>query len=210
MPKPEAEKRYFSLVPMLMHPFSRGSVHISSADPLAQPFIDLGIFSGPGGKIDLEILVDAFKLARKFPHTPSLRSIITHEVSPGKTVQTDEELKEYIKNHVSTCYHTVGTCSMLPRDSGGVVDEELRVYGTANLRVVRFPLGCTFVSLTSTFLLPSYQVDASVIPIQISAHIQATLYAIAERVCTSFVAFSFLKALMNTYQAADLIKSKAY
>jgi choline dehydrogenase-like flavoprotein len=48
---------------------------------------------------------------------------------------------------------------MLPRDKGGVVDAELRVYGTKNVRVV----------------------DASVLPFQITGHLTSTLYAVAER-----------------------------
>jgi len=48
---------------------------------------------------------------------------------------------------------------MLPLRDGGVVDPELRVYGTRNLRVV----------------------NASVIPVLISAHIQTAVYGIAER-----------------------------
>lgn len=48
---------------------------------------------------------------------------------------------------------------MLSRELGGVVDEELRVYGTDNVRVV----------------------DASVIPLQVTGHLVATIYAIAGR-----------------------------
>lgn len=48
---------------------------------------------------------------------------------------------------------------MMPRELGGVVDPELKVYGTSNVRVV----------------------DASVLPMQVSGHLTATLYAVAER-----------------------------
>lgn len=60
---------------------------------------------------------------------------------------------------VSPNHHALGTAAMMSRNLGGVVDAKLRVYGTSNLRVV----------------------DASVIPLQISGHLTATLYALADR-----------------------------
>lgn len=48
---------------------------------------------------------------------------------------------------------------MMSRELGGVVDPKFKVYGTSNVRVV----------------------DASVLPMQISGHLTATLYAISER-----------------------------
>ena len=48
---------------------------------------------------------------------------------------------------------------MMPAELGGVVDSNLKVHGTRNLRVV----------------------DASVFPLEPAGNIQATTYAVAER-----------------------------
>ncbi|KAJ8518333.1 hypothetical protein ONZ45_g4602 [Pleurotus djamor] len=149
-------KNYISLLLGLLHPFSRGSVHISSANPLEVPSINPQFMTNP---FDMDLLISAFKLARKIVSTESLKSAIAREVAPGPEVQFDDELAEYVRGNLQTIYHPIGTASMLPREAGGVVDESLKVYGTKNLRVV----------------------DASVMPIQISAHIQHTIYAIAEK-----------------------------
>lgn len=55
--------------------------------------------------------------------------------------------------------HQVGSMAMMSRELGGVVDADLKVYGTANVRVV----------------------DASVMPTQISGHLTAVIYSIAEK-----------------------------
>jgi hypothetical protein len=49
---------------------------------------------------------------------------------------SEEGLRDWIKKTVSTTWHPCGSASMLPREHGGVVDSELKVYGTVNLRVV--------------------------------------------------------------------------
>jgi choline dehydrogenase-like flavoprotein len=64
-----------------------------------------------------------------------------------------------LKSVAKTSYHAVGSCSMLPREKGGVVDPELRVYGTSNVRVV----------------------DLGIVPLHFTGHSQATVYAIAEQ-----------------------------
>lgn len=60
---------------------------------------------------------------------------------------------------VNPNYHPIGTAAMMARELGGVVDAELKVYGTSNVRVV----------------------DASILPLQVSGHLTSTLYAVAER-----------------------------
>lgn len=59
-----------------------------------------------------------------------------------------------MKNHVSTQYHMIGTCTM-----GEVVDDKLKVKGVENLRVI----------------------DASVFPGHVSGNIMASTYAVAEK-----------------------------
>lgn len=56
-------------------------------------------------------------------------------------------------------YHVSGSCAMLPRQDGGVLDTKLRVYGTSNVRVV----------------------DASIFPLEPRGNIQATVFAVAEK-----------------------------
>ena len=76
-------------------------------------------------------------------------------------IDADEDaLNEVISNGIRTEFHPSGTCAMLPLAQGGVVDSHLRVWGTQNLRVV----------------------DASIFPLIPAAHLQAVVYAVAEKV----------------------------
>jgi choline dehydrogenase-like flavoprotein len=87
-----------------------------------------------------------------------LRGVWTEEYEPGKVVQTDEDWKKYALANTLSIYHPIGTAALLPEKDGGVVDSQLKVYGTKRLRVV----------------------DASIIPLLPSAHIQTLVYGIAE------------------------------
>lgn len=91
--------------------------------------------------------------------TSPFKDLWIKEYDPGFAMQTDEQCEAYVRENVSTFYHPLGTCALLPKEDGGVVDPELKVYGVRNLRVV----------------------DASVISIMISANIQTAVYGIAER-----------------------------
>lgn len=86
-----------------------------------------------------------------------LADAIVSRIDPQKT-STDEEAAEIVRQRSGTEYHPAMSCSMLPREYGGVVDTSLTVYGTSNLRVV----------------------DSSIIPIGLSAHLQEPTYGIGE------------------------------
>ncbi|KAJ6501838.1 GMC oxidoreductase [Mycena vulgaris] len=153
---PEPTKSYVTLLSVLNHPLSRGTIHAKSANPFDKPFIDPHYFETD---FDLEILVQHVKYIRTMVDTEPFKSSVMREMDPGPECVTDEDIREYIKNTHTTTWHTVGSCSMLPREKQGVVDPELKVYGTNNLRIV----------------------DISIIPIHIAAHTQATAYMIAEK-----------------------------
>lgn len=103
--------------------------------------------------------VDQVKFVRKIASTAPFAGLLGREVNPGPAVQTDEEISLWLKKYLTTVHHTSSTCSMLPRNKGGVVDPQLRVYGTQGLRVV----------------------DLSVVPLIPSAHPQSIVYAVAEQ-----------------------------
>ncbi|KAG5652642.1 hypothetical protein H0H81_004197 [Sphagnurus paluster] len=153
---PDPGKKYISLILYLTHPFARGSVHINSADPLKPPSIDFSALDNP---VDLAILKSGIKLGRQIFDAAALKDVVAQEILPGSSIQEDADIEDYIKRQVGTSFHPLGSAAMLPREEGGVVDANLKVYGTKNLRVV----------------------DASIIPIQIASHPMATIYAIAEK-----------------------------
>lgn len=164
---------YITIVTMLMHPFSRGDIHITSGDPTEQPRVDPRYLSHP---IDIEMLARALLFVRKIAQTEPLASMLkpggrqippVREEAPRDSEATgsgalDEELedaKRIARERLFTAFHPSGTCAMLPRGEGGVVDSRLRLHGSANIRVV----------------------DASVFPIEPLGHVQSTAYAVAEK-----------------------------
>ncbi|OGM45396.1 glucose dehydrogenase, partial [Aspergillus bombycis] len=140
-------------------PFSRGTVHIASSDPDGPPIIDPHYFSNP---LDLDLmarnLLDMERLHVLKPISEYL--VVDGQRNHPDAFLTDlESAKKYLRHTATTTYHSSGTAAMLPREKGGVVDENLRVYGTTNLRVC----------------------DASIFPLIPAANIMSTVYAVAER-----------------------------
>ncbi|PBK94871.1 alcohol oxidase [Armillaria gallica] len=152
---PEPGKKYYSILPISNYAFSRGTIHAKSDDPMVDPKFDPHYLEHD---IDLQGLVDMVKYVRKLCDTAPYKDILAAEVVPGPEVRTDDEITTWLKKALSTVFHVAGSLSMLPREKGGVVDSELKVYGTTNIRVA----------------------DLSVVPLHFSAHPQATVYIIGE------------------------------
>jgi len=123
----------FSLQTCQLRPRSKGNVRLRSANPRESLLIDPAYLTDED---DMVTLVNGVKLARRILSTDAFKPVRGQELKPGSNVVTDEELREFIRNHVTTIFHPTGTCKMGPSsDSMAVVDPSLRVYGVENLRV---------------------------------------------------------------------------
>jgi len=146
----------FALIGVVQHPLSKGNVHISSRNVSDKPLINPNYLSHP---YDLAAATNLAKYLRKIASTKPMSEVWTEEYEPGNAVQTDEDWRKYALANTLSIYHPIGTAALLPEKAGGVVDSELKVYGTRGLRVV----------------------DASIIPLLPSAHLQTLVYGIAEK-----------------------------
>lgn len=113
-------------------PQSRGSVMAKSSNPRELPALDPNFFAVPD---DLRVMRDGLRISREIVSQSAFDRIRGEEYGPGKSMTTDAELDEYIKNNSNSVYHPVGTCKM-GSDSMSVVDDTLRVHGIERLRVV--------------------------------------------------------------------------
>lgn len=140
----------------LQQPLSRGSILVTGSDPFLPPAINPNYLTISA---DLQLLREGHKLARRI--ASGMSDVLGAESQPGtQQVASDnnDAWDGFIRQNAGTEYHPSSSCSMLPRDKGGVVDKDLLVYGTSNLRVI----------------------DASVAPTSVSAHLMTATYGIAE------------------------------
>jgi choline dehydrogenase len=121
----------FTIGTFNLHPESRGTIHVSSADPMAPPKIHANYLST---ERDLALSLAALKLTRQIAQQPALKEVTVREVLPGPDVATDEDLIAYIRSAGQTSWHPIGTCKM-GSDAMAVVDHELKVHGIVGLRV---------------------------------------------------------------------------
>ena len=137
-----------------------GKVSLRSADPLDPPDVDFCYFQEgtPDDNQDLDSVVSGIKFARKM--TAHLRKIgvIAEEESPGDAVQSDEQLRDYVR-YSAWGHHASCSCPIGQREQNGVLTSDFRVHGTQGLRVV----------------------DASVFPRIPGFFIASAVYMIAEK-----------------------------
>ena len=136
-----------------MRPDSRGEIRLRSTNAMDKPMIDHRLL---GDDRDLERLVVLGRFLESIYAAPPLAQHVVANNAPETRPESDEDWRDYIRATAGIGYHPVGTCAMGDK---GVVDANLRVKEISGLRVV----------------------DASVMPIILSANTNAAVIAIAER-----------------------------
>ncbi|HYH98504.1 GMC family oxidoreductase [Hyalangium sp.] len=115
-----------------LHPTSRGTVKLRSADFQDAPLIDPDFL---GTAEDKAHQLEGYKAAREILAAPGLRNWVEDvEHTPGPDVSTDEQLQAAIRKYSESDFHSVGTCRM-GQDDLAVVDPQLRVKGLQGLRL---------------------------------------------------------------------------
>jgi choline dehydrogenase-like flavoprotein len=138
-------------------PESKGYVRIRSASPFEQPMIQPNYLAE---ERDRRVLLAALRLARNLLASDPLKPYYDREDVPGPHVQTDDQLLEVARQRGTTTFHPMGTCRMGPAtDATAVVDDQLRVRGLENLRII----------------------DASIMPRMLSANLNAATMMIGEK-----------------------------
>jgi len=145
----------YTLLGILSHPHSRGTLRLAGNDPAEPPLLDPRYLDDPA---DMEACLAVLRTVREIGEAEALRPWRATEVFPGSHVHDDDALRAYIRAGADTEWHPVGTCRM-GADELAVVNRDLRVHGVAGLRVA----------------------DASIIPVLPSTNINAAVVAIAER-----------------------------
>lgn len=155
---PTSPENYLTVMTMLNHPFSRGSVHITSADVDTLPTWDPNFNSNP---LDLEISARHIQFVELLLRTSPFKDLFKPNGARIPQVKGDtlDNAREIVRQSQVSDFHPACSLAMKPRNQGGVVDDRLRVYGTKGLRVV----------------------DASVFPIQTAGNIQTMVYVVAEK-----------------------------
>ncbi|MGE0232331.1 MAG: GMC family oxidoreductase [Flavobacteriaceae bacterium] len=145
----------FQIACYVLRPQSRGHVRIKSPDPRDKAAIFANFLNA---EYDRRITIAGMRMMDEFVKVDPLKSLIKREMVPGKPLETDEEIIEFVRGAAYSAFHPVGTCKM-GHDDLAVVDAELRVRGIGRLRVI----------------------DGSIMPTIASGNTSATCFMIGEK-----------------------------
>jgi len=111
----------------------RGSVKITSTDPKQHPEVRFNYLSTED---DRREWVEAINTTRRILTQPAFEEFNGGEISPGPSVQTDDEILDWVRRDAETALHPSCTCAMGTGEMSVVDPDTMRVHGVEGLRVV--------------------------------------------------------------------------
>jgi choline dehydrogenase len=145
----------FTISPVHLRPDGRGTVRLSSADPLAPPSV---LFDYLRTEYDMQAVIFGIRLARKIAEQPALKPYVAAELQPGPAITGDAQLAAYVRESGVSNQHPTSSCAM-GHGPNTVVDPRLRVHGIDGLRVA----------------------DASIMPVAVGGNTNAPTIMIGEK-----------------------------
>jgi len=132
-----------------------GEVTLKSADPLMAPQINFHYFEEGTDRAgqDLDSVVEGIKFVRKL--TAGLKFLKAEE-TPGPSVQTDDQLREFVRNN-AWGHHASCSCKIGAESDNGVLDSNFKVHGVTGLRVVDASI---FPKIPGFFIVSSIYIAA--------------------------------------------------
>lgn len=126
---------YATILAAIQTPTSLGNVTLNSSSALDAPLINPNWLTTTE---DIEVSVAMFKRIREVWTAPVMGNVtIGEEFFPGASVQTDEQIADFVRGNTMPLYHASSTCKMgTANDTQAVVDSHGRVFGVNKLRVV--------------------------------------------------------------------------
>jgi choline dehydrogenase len=117
-----------------MYSDARGRVRITSTDPKVKPSLQFNYLSTDQ---DRREWVEAIRVARNILAQQGLAAFDGGEISPGPSVETDEQILDWVARDAETALHPSCTCRMGDADDESVVDPlTMGVHGLQGVRVV--------------------------------------------------------------------------
>ena len=139
-----------------MYSDARGSVKIHSTNPRTKPKLRFNYLST---EQDRREWVEAIRCARKILNQPAFEPFSAGELSPGPSVESEEEILDWVARDAETALHPSCTCKLGTDESAVVSPDSMKVHGVENLRVV----------------------DASVMPFITNGNIYAPVMMLSEK-----------------------------
>lgn len=180
---------YVSMANWTTYPYSRGHIHITGPkmnDPID---FDVGWLKDPGD-VDIKKHIWAYKISREIWRRMSIfrgelasshpafaadskAAVIEKADGPVSqdaprieyTEEDDKAIEQKVREILSTTWHSLGTCKMMPREKTGVVDPDLNVHGIKGLKLA----------------------DLSVPPQNVGANTGGTAFVVGEKAADIFI-----------------------